>query len=128
MFKLAKYLFIATLVFSGLYFFGDFRINDTNVREYLHKNVTWDRATAIKNEFTSWYRFAKRLLESDSEEESDSKESTKKPTTTDKNKNAAPMDELTGKDHKKLMNFLKDNIDELEKSQKWKRLSIVRQL
>lgn len=46
--KWLKRLLFITVLFFGLYFFGDFRINEVNVRDYLQSKVS------IENMQTAW--------------------------------------------------------------------------
>lgn len=62
MFKLFRSLFFILLVITGLYFFGDFRINDTNVRDYLHSVITADNLRKIKSEVTFVYDTIQKLI------------------------------------------------------------------
>jgi hypothetical protein len=55
MFKLIKFLFFVLLVLVGLYFFGDFKINDTNVKAWLHEKITIQRLVLFKEQLLSAY-------------------------------------------------------------------------
>lgn len=41
--KWLRRLLFLTSLFLGLYFFGDFRVNDVNVREFLQSKITMDQ-------------------------------------------------------------------------------------
>jgi len=64
MFKMIKVLFFGLFVFVGLYFFGDFRINDTNVKDYLQKHVTYSKLVAIKDGTVQFYHSIVSLFNS----------------------------------------------------------------
>ncbi|MBU0506026.1 MAG: hypothetical protein ABII18_12960 [bacterium] len=46
--KLSKLLFIGLLLFTGLYFFGDFKVNKVNIRDYMQQTVTVENFELIK--------------------------------------------------------------------------------
>ncbi|MCP5463501.1 MAG: hypothetical protein H7A33_00585 [Deltaproteobacteria bacterium] len=49
MFKLIKLAFYLLAAVTLLYFFGDFRINDTHVQTYLRQHISIDRLVQLKS-------------------------------------------------------------------------------
>lgn len=116
MFKLVKLCFFLMLIFVGLYFFGDFRINDTNVKNFLQSNITVTKIKAVQQELSGVYHTFLRLYkELSSTTEKDSKQTSPSELIKDIKVNDLPLkdiqlDKITPKDREKLLNILKENL------------------
>jgi hypothetical protein len=108
--KLIKLTFWGTLIFFGLYFFGDFRINEVNVRDYLQTQVTPEKLAQIKNQATHLYETLKGLFEASKKDESGK---TKMMNPLD----GKPMETISPDDQEKLLKLLQKNLDDLQPNQ-----------
>lgn len=104
-------MFFVTLVFVGLYFFGNFRINDTNVRDFLQKNITVSRLNIVKDGAVGLYYSVVSLFQS--AKESKSTPITNKNQTKSQTKliDTKSVDQLTRKDRHQLKSLLKENLE-----------------
>ena len=53
--KFLKYSFYTVCLVTFLYFFGDFRINDVNVRDTIRSYVTWQNIQMIRSRLVHLY-------------------------------------------------------------------------
>ena len=94
LFKWTKRLVFLGSVFLGLYYFGDFRVNDVNVRDYLHTVVPPEQMDAGRDKAI---KFAKILYQK----------------IRDKIRGTQAvdlMDKISDKDQKKMMELLQANL------------------
>jgi hypothetical protein len=59
--KLSKLLFMGLLLFTGLYFFGDFKVNKVNIRDYMQQTVTVENFELIKLKVARSVGLVKRI-------------------------------------------------------------------
>lgn len=62
-FKLVRAIFFLLFVTVGLYFFGDFRINDVNVKDYLQSRITAENFRKIKQQVLVVYKGVHKLID-----------------------------------------------------------------
>ncbi len=116
--KILRYLFIGVLVFVFLYYFGDIRINDLNIRDYLQKTVTLQNLIIVKKKCGKIYYAIESITKSKSSKTKviqpkvskvpDLTRLADKKTTPSK---AGKLDALTYKDREKLRNLLQQHLD-----------------
>ena len=107
MLKLFKLNFYFLFVLVGLYFFGNFRINDTNIRDFLQTKITMQNIRIVKNEASQFYKMLKLLYENMAGE----KAASNKAGDADQIKNpfsSVPLDNLSSKDRKQMLKLLQD--------------------
>lgn len=116
MFKMIKLVFFLTFVLVGLYFFGDFRINEVNVKNYLQKHITTQNITSVKNQVVHFYEVIARLFQETkkmtegqgmAQTLKTSVPSQKKATTPE---SLIPMDKLSKDDRKLMKDLLKQHL------------------
>lgn len=123
MFKFIRNLFLITVIFFGLYFFADFRINDTNVRDYLQTTVTLETFVRAKNKVVHVYSLVMEVIETVAQKQSGSNKLTESDEGSDLNRakkviHGEPIELITTKDHKELVNILKTSLQQSDKSKK----------
>lgn len=102
MFKFLKLLFFAFLVLVGLYFFGDFRINDTNIKNYLHEKITLRRLLALKEQMDVIYAKIKFVF---------SDNPIPQPAAQNHAEAGKVSEHISGQDQEKLLKLLKKNLE-----------------
>lgn len=116
-------------VLVGLYFFGDFRVNEVNVRDFLRQKITWQQIESAKVGVVQVYRAVKGLIEAVSPDGATPNASTNTgmtlgtiPTTLDTNKlmQGLPLDQISAKDREKLKELITKTINESSKNPKSK--------
>jgi hypothetical protein len=101
--KIIKYL----VIFFGLYFFGDFRINDVNVRDFLQSTITPAQLVVIKDKALSAFKsILARLTKVSVDVDGDGKES-----AISAEKAGEMLKNLDPKDQEKVLELLKKNMD-----------------
>lgn len=119
--KLIKLAFWGTLIFFGLYFFGDFRVNEVNVRDYLQTKVTPETLGQFKNQAINLYETLKGLFAAPKKDETgktkvinplDSKSS-----KSGSPKEGGPMEIISADDQEKLLKLLQKNLDDFKPNQ-----------
>lgn len=108
MFKLVKFVFFMTLIIVGLYFFGDFRINDTNVRDFLQRTLRVERVRAVRNAASRVFRGLAGLF--DAAEKTAGRRSDK-PVSGSRPSRYKQIDQLTRKDRRQLKKLIEENVD-----------------
>lgn len=100
-----RFLF-ALLVLAGLYLFGDFRVNDVNVRDYLQKKVSLKQFSGLGEDISKALKPVYQSL----------KEGFKGETLPDQKLSGTPektevlLDHLTESDQKKMQKLIEKNI------------------
>ena len=109
---------MALAIFMGLYFFGDFKINDVHVRSTLQKNVNQKTFSGVMGSIESFYKSIKRTV--NSWDQSDKQKSKQAKTKAKKLVPEALQDQLkikdtkeviTAKDREQVLNIIKKNIE-----------------
>ena len=108
--KLIKLVFWGSLVFFGLYFFGNFRVNDVNVRDYLQTKVTPQTLTHLKDQAVNLYQMLRQLWDHSQKNQSGEAAVTNP-------LNGKPMESLSPSDQEKLIKILQKNLDDLQQNQ-----------
>lgn len=115
-----------SFVLVGLYFFGNFRINEVNVRDFLHEQVTWQRIKQTKAVVMQVYHTVKGLVSTASSgvTSSPATGNGKSPvipgTALDANHlmQGLPLDKISAKDREKLEALINKTINESSKTLK----------
>jgi len=100
-------LFFLFLVFVGLYFFGDFRLNDTNVKDYLQEKVTVEKIMKIKEAVTV-------AIQGKQKQSAPKPETKTQPKALEDAKtvfNGNPLDQISKKDRTELLKIINNNKD-----------------
>lgn len=92
-------------VFIGLYLFGDFRLNDVNVRDYLRQKVTITKILTVKNRL--WQLAGK---ESQSQVKTTTNVQTLQKTPVEAIQE--PLDKISQKDKEEILKLLRSEKDE----------------
>lgn len=108
--KLFKLAFWGTLIFFGLYFFGNFRVNEVNVRDYLQTKVTPETLNQLKNQAVNLYETLKNLTGTAKKDQA----GTAKVINPLDGK---PMETISPDDQEKLLKLLQKNLDDLKPTQ-----------
>ncbi len=129
MFKLIRLLFLMCSLFTGLYFFGDFRVNDVNVRDFLREHVTWQRIQSVKAAVVQIYQTVSGLAGSLSESKQGGSTAVapgspqdilKQMGATDLNVDqimkGLPLDKISAQDQNKLKELINKTINESAKT------------
>lgn len=106
MFKLIKFTFFLLLVLVGLYFFGDFKINDTHVKTWLHEKVTIQRLVLLKEQIVSAYT-KMRYIFSDQVEKPSAQSAVQNQTT----EAGKLLEQISSQDQQKLLKLLEKNME-----------------
>lgn len=106
MFKLIKFTFFILFVLVGLYFFGDFKINDTHVKTWLHEKITVQKLVLLKEQLASVYTKLRDIFSDESE----------KPASQPAVQNQATeagklLEQISSQDQQKLLKLLRKNIE-----------------
>lgn len=101
MFKIIKFQFFILLVLTGLYFFGNFRVNDVNVRDYLQQHLNPKKLMAYKDTAVKIYRQSRLLFDSQTQMEGN---------VTSHPIEGQPLESLTPQDQKQLLKMLEDHL------------------
>lgn len=114
--KISKYLFFALLIFIGLYFFGDFEINDVNVRAYLQQKVTVEKVNQFKNNSFHFMKKVGMLFDDTHKYPSTQIIQPEARTTVQKMDISSdffkkPLDKISEQDQRKLMQMLQTEIE-----------------
>lgn len=117
-------------LFTGLYFFGDFRVNEVNVRDFLREHVTWQKIQSVKNAVVQIYYTVSGLVGSFD----DSKQGGATPGITsgspqdilkqmgatdlnvDQIMKGLPLDKISAQDQNKLKELINKTINESAKT------------
>ncbi len=117
-FKFLKIVFYATVIFFGLYFFADIRINDVNVRDYLQRTMTPQNIAYVADEVFSFARTIKEAIDKHSSEKS---HQTTSPVVT-KDGGEVPAEVIYSNERERLLKLkLKGIEDELAKESQLKK-------
>ncbi|MBF0105341.1 MAG: hypothetical protein HQM16_08450 [Deltaproteobacteria bacterium] len=108
MIKYIKILFFLTCVFFGLYFFGDFRINDTNVRDFLRSKVTPENIRLVKTQALELYGAVQNFTKTKKETQDMNLKIEK---ALGQSVEGLPLDKITEADREKLIKIINDNLN-----------------
>lgn len=119
-----RILFLVTLFF-GLYFFGNFRINDTNVRDYLQQKIPPGKLVYYQNQlieklFSAFHTVNDTLSKG-------AKSSTSSASHINPKDYNKALDYLSGNDQKKLNNMLEKHLKQLGMDAKKKKFDLENQ-
>lgn len=107
-----KRIIFVLLIFFGLYFFGNFRINDVNVRDYLRRLVPPQNFLVIKRGVGEVWDALYRKFSGTDEKEAAQTERLK---TELFKKYGKIEDKLTESDQKKMQKLLEKDVEQGEK-------------
>ena len=96
---------IFLIVFAFLYVFGDFRINDVNVRDFLQSHISPKNVIVIKDEAVKAWGSVYQMIESTFKADYSRKKQ------VDLSRTRKPQDKLTPQDKKQMLKLLRKNLE-----------------
>lgn len=94
------------LAISGLYLFGDFRINDVNVRDYLHANISPQHVAVAKKELLAAWNTVYQMIDGRF------KAQTASPKPTQAVQPQKDLDQISEFDQKRMQKLLEKHISD----------------
>lgn len=101
-----KRLFAVILIIFGLYLFGDFRINDVNVRDYLRANISAQHVALVKRELLTAWATVYQMIDKGF------KAQTVVPKATQASQPSKDQDQISEFDQKRMQKLLEKNLSE----------------
>lgn len=117
--KFLKIMAVALAIFFALYFFGDFKINDTHVKSTLQKHVNQKTFSGVIQTIESVYKNIKKTVNSWDKSTPAKKREAKQKTKDkllpkelqDQIKATQVKEVITSKDREQVLNIIKKNIE-----------------
>lgn len=106
-----RLVFFSLLIFLGLYFFGDFDVNGTNVKGYLQQKVTQESLIKLKDATVSLYETLSGWYKQQNfskEEAPQQTDETTKPNQPPAVKKVVPQQHISPEAQKKFEQMLKE--------------------
>lgn len=99
-------MFFVLLVLVGLYFFGDFTINNTHVKTWLHEKITIQRLVLLKEQLVNVCTKTRYIFSDQVEKPSAQPAVQNQATETGK-----LLDQISNQDQQKLLKLLQKNLE-----------------
>lgn len=107
-----KRLFSLVALVLGLYLFGDFRINDVNVRDYLHEHISAQNIAMAKTELSKAFATLYQMLDAGIKDQSVAKKSPQKEAAP-----AKQLDQISEFDQQKMKKLLEKHVADKPEAQ-----------
>lgn len=107
-----KRLFTLFAVVLGLYLFGDFRINDVNVRDYLHQHISPQNIAVAKTELSKALNTLYQMLDASFKNQTVAKKSPEKEASP-----AKELDQISEFDQQKMKKLLEKHVTDKPSAQ-----------
>ena len=102
-----KRFFSIVMIILGLYLFGDFRINDVNVRDFLHQHIKPQNIAAIKEELLKALAPVYQMVEVSFKDQTTNNST----SVSQSQKPEKSMDQISEFDQKRMQKLLEKNLN-----------------